>query len=63
VFGFDIDLTSHEMLRRAHVLEAADDFNPIKTLEDETSAWSMLYSNLDDAQQRVFDELRACGVL
>ncbi|MEE1760908.1 DUF6400 family protein [Streptomyces sp. SP18BB07] len=60
----DIDLTSHEMLRRAHVLDAlGDDWDPVAALRDEETAYRLLYSGLDAEQRRVYDELVAAGVL
>ncbi|WNZ14187.1 DUF6400 family protein [Streptomyces sp. 11x1] len=60
----DIDLTSHEMLRRAHFLEAlGPDWDPVAALRDEQAANRLLYSGLDADQRRVYDELVAAGVL
>lgn len=60
----DLDLTSHEMLRRAHVLDAlGDDWDPVAALRDEQAAYRLLYSGLDAEQRRVYDELVAAGVL
>ncbi|MBD9726388.1 DUF6400 family protein [Streptomyces caniscabiei] len=60
----DIDLTSHEMLRRAHVLDAlGDDWDPVAALRDEETAHRLLYSGLDDEQRRIYDDLVAAGVL
>ncbi|OQR66019.1 hypothetical protein B6E66_00170 [Streptomyces maremycinicus] len=59
-----IDLSSHEMLRRAHVLDAlGPDWDPVAVLRDEEAAYDLLYSGLDAEQQRVYDELVAAGVL
>ncbi|MFD9320820.1 DUF6400 family protein [Streptomyces sp. NPDC060053] len=59
-----IDLTAHEMLRRAHVLEAlGPDWDPVAALRDEEAAHELLYSGLDAEQQRMYDELVAAGVL
>ncbi|MFE2579265.1 DUF6400 family protein [Streptomyces sp. NPDC059378] len=61
---FSVDLTSHEMLRRAHVLDAlGSDWDPVAALEGEEAAYALLYSGLDAEQQRVYDELVAAGVL
>lgn len=60
----DIDLTSHEMLRRAHVLEALGaEWDPVAALRDEEAAYRLLYSGLDAEQRRIHDELVAAGVL
>ncbi|MDX3640595.1 DUF6400 family protein [Streptomyces sp. MB09-02B] len=60
----DIDLTSHEMLRRAHVLEALGaDWDPVAALRDEQAAYRLLYSGLDAEQRRIHAELVAAGVL
>ncbi|MER6954191.1 MULTISPECIES: DUF6400 family protein [unclassified Streptomyces] len=61
---FAIDLSAHEMLRRAHVLDAlGPDWDPGEALRGEQEAYALLYSGLDDGQQRVYDELVAAGVL
>ena len=60
----DVDLSSHEMLRRAHVLDAlGPDWDPVAALRGEEEAYELLYSGLDADQQRVYDELVAAGVL
>jgi hypothetical protein len=62
--AFAYDLTLDEVRRRSAVLEAiGDDWDPIRALADEERAWEMLYSDLDDDQQRIYDELVAAGVL
>ncbi|MGW0875613.1 DUF6400 family protein [Streptomyces sp. NPDC002740] len=59
-----IDLTAHEMLRRAHVLEAlGPDWDPVAALRDEEAAYELLYSGLSAEQQRMYDELVSAGVL
>ncbi|WP_327319765.1 DUF6400 family protein [Streptomyces sp. NBC_01235] len=59
-----VDLSSHEMLRRAHVLDAlGSDWDPIAALRGEEAAYELLYSGLDAEQQRVYDELVSAGVL
>ncbi|WP_297598376.1 DUF6400 family protein [Mycobacterium sp.] len=61
---FAYDLTLDEARRRSAVLEAiGDDWNPVAVLSEEQKAYDMLYSNLDDEQQRVYDELVHAGVL
>lgn len=61
---FAYDLTLDEARRRSAVLEAiGDDWDPIAVLAEEDKAYDMLYSNLDDDQQRIYDELVAAGVL
>lgn len=61
---FAYDLTLDEARRRAAVLEAiGDDWDPIAVMAEEERAWAMLYSDLDDGQQRIYDELVAVGVL
>ncbi|GGJ27989.1 DUF6400 family protein [Streptomyces brasiliensis] len=61
---FAVDLTSHEMLRRAHVLDAlGPDWDPVAVLRDEEAAYDLLYSGLGAEQQKVYDELVAAGVL
>ncbi|MER6563361.1 DUF6400 family protein [Streptomyces sp. NPDC001027] len=62
--GLDIDLSSHEMLRRAHVLDALGPaWDPLAALRGEEAAYELLYSGLSADQQRVYDELVAAGVL
>ena len=61
---FAYDLTLDEARRRTAVLEAiGDDWDPIAVLAEENRAYDMLYSNLDEEQQRVYDELLSAGVL
>jgi hypothetical protein len=61
---FSYDLTLDEARRRAAVLEAiGDDWDPIAVLAEEEKAYDMLYSGLDEEQQRVYDELVTGGVL
>ena len=61
---FACDLTLDEARRRSAVLEAiGDDWDPITVLAEENKAYDMLYSNLDEEQQRVYDELVSAGVL
>jgi hypothetical protein len=58
------DLTLDEARRRAAVLEAiGDDWDPVAVLAEEDRAYAMLYSGLDDEQQRIYDELVVGGVL
>ena len=62
--AFAYDMTLDEARRRAAVLEAiGDDWDPIQVLAEEELAWDMLYSGLDDDQQRIYDELVSAGVL
>jgi Family of unknown function (DUF6400) len=61
---FEYDLTLDEARRRSAVLEAiGDDWDPIAVLAEEQKAYDMLYSDLDEEQQRVYDELVRAGVL
>ena len=61
---FSYDLTLDEARRRAAVLEAiGDDWDPIAALAKEEKAYDMLYSDLDEEQQRIYDELVSAGVL
>ena len=63
-FAFAYDLTLDEARRRAAILEAiGDDWDPVEVLAQEDRAYALLYSNLDDDQQRVYDDLVAAGVL
>ena len=59
-----IDLSSHELLRRAHVLDAlGPDWDPVEALRGEEAAYALLYSGLSAEQQRVYDDLVSAGVL
>jgi Family of unknown function (DUF6400) len=61
---FAYDLTLDEARRRSAVLEAIGaDWDPIAVLAEEQKAYDMLYSDLDEEQQRVYDELVRAGVL
>jgi len=61
---FAYDLTLDEARRRSHVLEAiGGDWDPIAVLAEEEKAYDMLYSDLDEEQQRIYDELVQAGVL
>ena len=63
-FDFAYDLTLDEARRRSAVLEAiGDEWDPIAVLAEEQRAYDMLYSDLDEEQQRVYDELVRAGVL
>ncbi|ORW08574.1 DUF6400 family protein [Mycobacterium kyorinense] len=62
--AFAYDLTLDEARRRAAVLEAiGDDWDPLEVLAEEERAYAMLYSGLDDEQQRLYEELVSAGVL
>jgi hypothetical protein len=61
---FAYDLTLDEARRRSAVLDAiGDDWDPVAVLAEEQKAYDMLYSDLDEEQQRVYDELVRAGVL
>jgi hypothetical protein len=61
---FAYDLTLDEARRRTAMVEAMGaDWDPIEVLIEEEKAYDMLYSNLDEDQQRVYDELVRAGVL
>ena len=61
---FTYDLTLDEARRRTAILEAiGDDWDPVAVLAQENEAYDMLYSDLDDEQQRIYDELVSAGVL
>ncbi|MER5460967.1 DUF6400 family protein [Streptomyces sp. NPDC002668] len=63
-YAFEMDLTVQEVTRRAAVLAAlGDDWDPVAVLEGEQEAYRLLYSNLDDEQQKIYAELVAAGVL
>ncbi|MFD3538998.1 DUF6400 family protein [Streptomyces sp. NPDC058662] len=61
---FTVDLTAHEVSRRAEVMAAlGSDWDPVEVLRGEEAAYDLLYSGLDEAQQRLYDDLVAAGVL
>ncbi|MFE1896936.1 DUF6400 family protein [Streptomyces yangpuensis] len=61
---FALDLTPHETLRRAHMMEAlGPDWNPVEVLLGEEAAQDLLYSGLDPEQQEIHDTLVAAGIL
>ncbi|MEU1185045.1 DUF6400 family protein [Streptomyces sp. NPDC005820] len=63
-FDWSVDLGAHEMLRRAHVMDALGaDWDPVEALRGEEAAYGLLYSGLSPEQQRIHDELVAAGVL
>jgi hypothetical protein len=63
-FDMAFDMTLDEARRRTAVLEAiGDDWDPVAVLAEEDKAYEMLYSNLDEDQQRIYDELVSAGVL
>jgi len=62
--GFFVDLTLDEARRRSAVLEAIGaEWDPIAVMAEEQRAEEMLYSDLDDEQQRIYDDLVRAGVL
>jgi hypothetical protein len=61
---FTIDLTFEEARRRAEVVAAlGPDWDPVAALRGEDEAHALLYSGLDEEQQRTYDLLVAAGVL
>ena len=61
---FAYDLTLDEARRRTAVLEAiGDEWDPVAVMTEEQRAEEMLYSDLDDEQQRIYDDLVRAGVL
>ncbi|MFD5518582.1 DUF6400 family protein [Streptomyces sp. NPDC127066] len=64
LFEFSIDLTAQEVQRQAQVLAAlGPDWDPMEVMRQEEAAYALLYSGLDERQQRVYDDLVAAGVL
>ncbi|SEE18060.1 DUF6400 family protein [Streptomyces sp. TLI_105] len=62
--GFSIDLTVEEARRRAEVMAAlGPDWDPVAVLREEEAAHALLYSGLDEEQQRLHAMLVAAGVL
>ncbi|MEU6985330.1 DUF6400 family protein [Streptomyces sp. NPDC046324] len=61
---FTIDLTIEEARRRAEVVAAlGPDWDPVAVLREEEAAHALLYSGLDEEQQRIHTMLVAAGVL
>lgn len=60
---FELDLTAHELDRRAHVLAAVPDWDPVAVLVEEQRAWALLMSDLDPGQRAVHRMLVEEGVL
>ncbi|MFD5542486.1 DUF6400 family protein [Streptomyces sp. NPDC127079] len=61
---FSVDLTGHEMTRRAHVMNALGaEWDPVAVMRGEEEAYDLLYSGLDAEQQRLYDSLVEAGVL
>ena len=61
---FAYDLTLDEARRRTAVLEAlGDDWDPIAVLAEENEAYDLLYSDLDEEQLRIYNELVSARVL
>ncbi|MFB7452060.1 MULTISPECIES: DUF6400 family protein [unclassified Streptomyces] len=62
--GFSIDLTVEEARRRAEVVAAlGSDWDPVAVLREEEAAHALLYSGLDEEQQKLHAMLVAAGVL
>ncbi|MFH8621979.1 DUF6400 family protein [Streptomyces vietnamensis] len=62
--GFSIDLTVEEARRRAEVVAAlGPDWDPVAVLREEEAAHALLYSGLDEEQQRIHAMLVEAGVL
>ena len=60
---FAYDLTLDEARRRSAVVEAiGGDWDPLAVLAEEEKAYDMLYADLDEEQQRIYDELVSAGV-
>ncbi|MFF2512598.1 DUF6400 family protein [Streptomyces sp. NPDC058086] len=61
---FSVDLTAQEVQRQAQVLAAlGPDWDPMEVMRGEEAAYDLLYSGLDEEQQRLYDDLVAAGVL
>jgi Family of unknown function (DUF6400) len=61
---FAYELTLDEARRRSAMLEAIGaDWDPVVVLAEEEKAYDMLYADLDEDQQRIYDELVHAGVL
>lgn len=61
---FEIDLTLDETRRRAAVMTALGaEWDPLAVMRGEEEAYDLLYSGLDEEQQKTYDMLVAAGVL
>jgi hypothetical protein len=61
---FSVDLTAQEVKRQAQVLAAlGPDWDPMEVMRGEEAAYDLLYSGLDEEQQRLYADLVAAGVL
>ncbi|MBV9652635.1 MAG: hypothetical protein JO296_21210 [Pseudonocardiales bacterium] len=61
---FTIDLTSHEGVRLAAVVEAiGSEWDPTAVFTGETQAYQKLYADLDPHQQATYEVLVAADVL
>ena len=61
---FELDLTGHEVRRRAEVVAAlGDGWDPAAVLRAEQEATGLLYSGLDAEQERLYAMLVEAGVL
>jgi hypothetical protein len=61
---FNIDLTLHEGVRLAAVLDAlGSDWDPLELYAGEVEAHRLLYADLDPNQQATYDVLIAAGEL
>jgi Family of unknown function (DUF6400) len=62
--SFDIDLTAHEGIRLAAVLDAlGPHWDPMEVYTSEAEAHRMLYAGLDADQQAAYELLIAAGAL
>ena len=60
----EFDLAADEARRQAAVVEAlGDTWDPVEVLRREQEAHALLYSGLDEEQQRIHAMLVAAGVL
>ncbi|MGH3695509.1 MAG: DUF6400 family protein [Pseudonocardiaceae bacterium] len=64
IIPFTIDLTAHEGVRLAAVLDAlGPDWEPAAIYAGEAEAHRLLYADLDPNQQATYDGLIAAGAL
>lgn len=57
------DLTADEIARRELMLSCMPDFDPGHAMRLQAEAHALLYGNLDAEQTRIYEELKAAGVL
>lgn len=60
---FHLDLLADELGRRELMLSCMPDFDPGHAMRLQAEAHALLYGNLDAEQTRIYEDLKAAGVL